>query len=117
MKQKTTPITINILDKEYRIACPEEEQDNLLQTSTLLNQKMRDTQARGHIFGSERIAVMTALNITHEHLQNRQQQQTTTQVIDRLLKRQATQPVNIKTINEKIQSLENQINQVLKNIS
>ena len=77
MKQKTTPITINILDKEYRIACPEEEQDNLLQTSTLLNQKMRDTQARGHIFGSERIAVMTALNITHEHLQNRQQQQTT----------------------------------------
>lgn len=60
---------VNILDKEYLIGCPEEEQAALRQSANYLDQKMREIRASGKIHGLERIAVMAALNIAHEFLQ------------------------------------------------
>ena len=62
------PINITILDKEYKIACPEGEQSALLDSASYLDKKMREVRDSGSIIGSERIAVITALNITHELL-------------------------------------------------
>jgi cell division protein ZapA len=66
---RTVPIIIHILDKEYRIACPEDERDALLASVAYLNRKIKEIRDSGRVVGADRIAVMAALNITHELLQ------------------------------------------------
>ena len=68
------PINISILDKEYKIACPSGEQSALLASAEYLDNKMREVRDSGSIIGSERIAVITALNIAHELLNSNQLQ-------------------------------------------
>ena len=65
---KTEPLTIAIMGKEYRIACPEEEKDNLRASADLLNNKLDEIKQQGSVIGTERIAIMAALNMSHEVL-------------------------------------------------
>jgi len=67
---KTEPLTITIMDKEYRIACPEEEKTNLLASADLLNEKLTEIKQAGSVIGTERIAIMVALNMSHDILHN-----------------------------------------------
>lgn len=69
MPKQPTTVEVKILDKEYLVACPEEEQEALLQAARHLDAKMREIRASGKVFGTERIAVMAALNITHDLLE------------------------------------------------
>ena len=62
-------IKVQILGKEYPISCPEEEQNDLLLAARYLDEKMRQIRNTGRVIGSERIAVMAALNIAHELLE------------------------------------------------
>ncbi len=57
---------VNILDKEYQVACPEEEQAALSRAASELDKRMRAIRSSGSIVGLERIAVMAALNLCHE---------------------------------------------------
>jgi len=68
-KQQPTTVEVKILDKEYLVACPEEARDALMQSARHLDTKMREIRASGKVFGTERIAVMAALNITHDLLE------------------------------------------------
>lgn len=64
------PYTVNvhILDKEYCISCPPDERSNLEGAARYLDSKMREIRSAGKVIGADRIAVMAALNITHEML-------------------------------------------------
>jgi len=62
------PINISILDKDYKVACPPGKQSDLLESAKFLDGKMRDVRDHGNIIGSERIAVITALNLANELL-------------------------------------------------
>ena len=64
---------VKILDKEYRVNCPPENKEALIEAANFLSEKMRDIRAAGKVIGLERIAVMAALNISHELLQCRHQ--------------------------------------------
>ncbi len=61
-------ITVQILDKEYSIICPQEERTNLVSAARYLDGKMREIRSSGKVIGADRIAVMAALNITHDLL-------------------------------------------------
>ena len=61
-------VTVQILDKEYSIICPPEERSNLVSAARYLDGKMREIRSSGKVIGADRIAVMAALNITHEML-------------------------------------------------
>ena len=61
-------VTVTILDKEYLVTCPEEEHHDLIRSADYLDRKMREIRDAGKIIGSDRIAVMAALNISHELL-------------------------------------------------
>lgn len=61
-------LDIKILDRELRVACPEEERGELLDAVAYLDKKMREIRDTGKIASVERIAMMAALNITHELL-------------------------------------------------
>lgn len=62
------PINISILDKDYKVACPPGEQSALLESAKFLDSKMREIRDTGNIMGSERIAVITALNMANDLL-------------------------------------------------
>jgi len=68
MSAEPKGLQINIMGREFRVACPEEEQKGLLEAVDYLNQKMHEIKDHGKVIGLERIAVMAALNITHEFL-------------------------------------------------
>ncbi len=87
------PINISILDKDYKVACPAGEQPALLASARYLDDKMRDIRDGGSIVGSERIAVITALNIANE-----------------LLNSEGTD----KDISPRLKNLESKITQVLE---
>jgi cell division protein ZapA len=68
MSSATKTLDIKILDRELRVACPEEERGELLDSVAYLDRKMREIRDAGKIASVERIAIMAALNITHELL-------------------------------------------------
>ena len=61
-------LQINVMGREFRIACPEDEQKGLLEAVDYLNKKMDEIRDNGKVIGIERIAIMAALNIAHELL-------------------------------------------------
>ena len=67
MTQPNT-VTVHIMDKEYCISCPPEERSNLEGAAHYLDRKMREIRSSGKVIGADRIAVMAALNITHDLL-------------------------------------------------
>ncbi|MGI9303245.1 MAG: cell division protein ZapA [Gammaproteobacteria bacterium] len=70
MSSENVAVTVNILDKEYRVACPEEEQAALMSSAELLSRRMKEIRDSGKVIGMDRVAVMAALNLTHELLQS-----------------------------------------------
>ncbi len=61
-------LDVAIMGREFRVACPEEERDGLLQAVSYLDRKMREIRDSGKVIGLERIAIMAAINITHDYL-------------------------------------------------
>ena len=61
-------LQIAIMGREFRVACPENEQKGLLEAVAYLNKKMGEIRDNGKVIGLERIAIMAALNIAHELL-------------------------------------------------
>ncbi len=68
MKQNTKPLRVHIMDKEYLIACPDDEREALFASAEFLTDKMKEIRDTGKIVGADRIAVMAALNMAHELL-------------------------------------------------
>ena len=61
-------LQITVMGRDFRVACAEEEQAGLLQAVDYLNKKMLEIRDSGKVIGLERIAIMAALNISHELL-------------------------------------------------
>lgn len=66
--QTPKPVTVRIFDKEYTVGCPEGERNSLFAAVELLNERMTELRDGGKVIGSERIAVISALNLAHELL-------------------------------------------------
>jgi len=70
-KDNPNAVAVTILGKEYLIACKEDERSELHASATFLDRKMREIRDHGKVIGTDRIAVMAALNIAHELLHNK----------------------------------------------
>jgi cell division protein ZapA len=68
-------VFVKILDKEYQVACPRDERQALIESAQLLDERMKTIRGTGAVIGLERIAVMAALNLSHELLQSKTHQQ------------------------------------------
>jgi cell division protein ZapA len=69
---EATPVAVTILDREFLIGCTAEERAGLIAAAGYLDGKMREVRGSSRTQGLDRIAVMAALNIAHELLQARQ---------------------------------------------
>jgi cell division protein ZapA len=90
------PVTVYILDREYRIACPEDEHSALLASADLLNARMKQIRDKGKVIGADRIAIMAALNLTHE-----------------LLSEKSSREVFSQSITSRLRAMEERINTTL----
>ncbi len=61
-------VTVHILDREYQVNCKTDEIDELTATAKYLDGEMKKIRDTGKVLGMDRIAVMAALNISHEYL-------------------------------------------------
>ncbi len=61
-------VSVTILDKDYTVACPPDQEDDLHTAARHLDKEMREIRNSGRINGNERIAVMVALNLSYELL-------------------------------------------------
>lgn len=84
---ETKPASVTILDKEYLIACSDEERSLLNDAASLLNERMQEVKTSGKIIGSERIAVLAALNIAHEMLAYKNENEGYTSNMDGVIRR------------------------------
>ena len=66
---KANSVTVQILGKDYRVGCPEGEEENLRNAARHLNKQMSEIKNGGSIIGTEKIAVMVALNLANDLLQ------------------------------------------------
>ena len=71
MSTKPKTLDISIMGRNYKVACADEEREALRAAVEYLDQKMTEIKRAGKIAGTERIAVMAALNISHELLSSR----------------------------------------------
>lgn len=62
-------IDVRILDRDYRLAVPEDEKARLLDAVRMVDDKMRAIRDGGRVSGIDRIAVMAALQLAHELLE------------------------------------------------
>jgi cell division protein ZapA len=71
MNAEPKGLQINVMGREFRVACPDNEQKGLLEAVDYLNRKMAEIRDHGKVIGLERIAIMAALNIASELLTTR----------------------------------------------
>ncbi|UCH49430.1 MAG: cell division protein ZapA [Betaproteobacteria bacterium] len=66
MSREAPGMDVTILGRQFRVACTEDEQQELLKAVSYLDGKMREIRDGGKVIGVERIAIMAALNMAHE---------------------------------------------------
>lgn len=72
MKDTANGLSVHIGGKEFMVACPDGQREQLRRAATYLDKAMREIQASGKVMGTDRAAVMAALNIANELLEMRE---------------------------------------------
>ena len=68
-------LTVRILDKDYTVSCLPDERESLVAAARELNERMQEMRGNAKVLGTERMAVMAALNVIHEREQLKSSQQ------------------------------------------
>ena len=66
MSEEIVPVSIEILEKEYTIACPASERDGLVESAKMLSDRLRQVRDGGKVLSTERMVIITVLNLIHE---------------------------------------------------
>lgn len=94
----TDTVTISVLDREFKIKCPQNKTSELKKAAAYLDNKMREVHHGNKLITIDRIAITAALNITHELIQTEQLSQS-----------------NICDIKNRLLNLKHKIHQTLVN--
>lgn len=91
MANSSKTLSLTILEREYRINCPQGAELQLKEAAEFLNSKMLEIKnagsSAGKVVGVDRIAVIAALNIAHQLLELQQTQQTQHKEIEQISRR------------------------------
>ena len=66
--EDAVPLILQIMDHEYRVVCHPSEQADLTSAAAYLNQRLQEIRNNSKVLGTERLAVMAALNASYELL-------------------------------------------------
>jgi cell division protein ZapA len=96
MSEENNLISVKVLDREYNIRCPQNEESSLQEAARFLDDQMRVVRQSGTITSTDRVAIVTALNLAHELFQLRKQK---TEYVDE--------------VRDRVQNLQNKIENFL----
>jgi cell division protein ZapA len=60
------PVSVQILDKEYLIACPPAEREDLQKAAAMLGARLKEIRDAGKHIGTDRLLIMAALNLAND---------------------------------------------------
>jgi cell division protein ZapA len=78
---EASPVAVNILDREFLIGCTPDERAGLLAAASYLDGKMREVRGASRTQSVDRVAVLAALNMAHELLQQKQRSESESSVV------------------------------------
>jgi cell division protein ZapA len=96
MSAASVQVSVTIMGRQYRIACPPDERDSLQRAAYHVNSKMQEISASGTVLGMDKLALFAALNIAHE-----------------LFEKEAEKSVLARQLGEQIRSLREMIDNAL----
>ena len=82
-------VAVRILDREYEVRCAEDEVAGLKASASDLDGRMRAIRDGRKVAGTDRVAIMAALNLAHENMQLRSNVEATAQRMGALAERLA----------------------------
>jgi cell division protein ZapA len=103
--ERTVMLDVSILGREFKVACKESERVELTEAVALLDRRMREIRDTGKVSGTDRIAVMAALNLAHELLRERRGA-TSEAVVGEA-------PIDAESTRRRIQSMQSAIDQAM----
>ena len=71
MSTQKESIKVSIMQREFTVACSEEESQSVIEAAAYLDRQMRAVSGGAQVLGIDRCAIMAGLNISHELLELR----------------------------------------------
>ncbi len=68
MSKNDHSVTLRILERDYQFAASDDKRPHLIEAARYLDGRMKEIRDSGRVVGTERIAVMAALNLAFELL-------------------------------------------------
>lgn len=91
MSEQENTITVKILGREYPIKCPTESAHILIESASTVDRKMRELQQSAGKTNTDRVAIVTALNLCRELITLKQEhrdiEEKNSQQVSQLLER------------------------------
>ncbi len=69
MNSQKKSVKVSIMQREFTVACTEDEMEGLIEAASYLDKQMRSISEGGQVLGIDRCAIMAGLNISHSYLQ------------------------------------------------
>lgn len=73
MSNENNNLSIQLLEKTWHIRCPEDKKLELQKCARLLDSKMHEIVGTGKIMGSEQVAIIAAINVIYDLMQQQSQ--------------------------------------------
>ena len=108
--ERTVMLDVSILGREFKVACKEAERAELNEAVALLDRRMREIRDTGKISGTDRIAVMAALNLAHDLLRERRATKSDAAKSDAAV---GATPIDADGTRRRIQSMQAAIDQAM----
>ncbi len=84
MNQDLIGVNVQLVGHEYRFACPPAEREELLEAARGLDKRMQEIRDQGgKLLSLEAVAIMAAINLSHELLRQQRQTRETEAIINR----------------------------------
>lgn len=114
MSEDSRFVDVSLFGKDYSVACPPKEHDNLRASVALVDARMREIAQRTRSSSTERIAVMVALNLAHEHLVFRQEQERLAQAAAEEAAAAKQTGLDFEEVRRRIESMESLLDAVIE---
>ncbi len=69
MDNEKKGVKVKIMQREFTVACRDDEREQLVEAVAYLDKQMRAISDTGQVLGIDRCAIMAGLNISHSLLQ------------------------------------------------
>jgi cell division protein ZapA len=109
--ERTVTLDVSLIGRDYTFACKENEKEDLLSAVAHIDNRMREIRQTGKVAGTERIAVMTALNLANDLLRERKTKSAPAPVAHSAAT--PPQPIDAATARRRIVAMQFAIDQVM----